>query len=512
MSEENQARETNAPERAANGPAPPTVELDETQRAACELILSARVAVVTGGPGTGKTTTVRAALDQIEAREGYSYVLAAPTGKAARRMVESAGRAACTIHRLLGVQRGPDGRARWKFNPDNPLPFKRILIDEASMIDIELASALLSAIRPNKTQIVFIGDVNQLPSVGPGFFFGDLIESGIVPVARLTTVHRSKAASWICQQAPVILGGDVPDLAPRADFIAELHDAKLDAVDALIDSVVSRLPALGVPSSNIQVLAPMRRYEAGVDAINQRLQKRLNPSSEPGWNIGTVEVPGANGKTTEAVTIRPGDRVIQTSNDYELEVMNGEAGVVTEIVYERQPCPGCEGAGYTVPEDYSIEGAPDHLKKRCISCNGDKWVPPHAVVRFPDAGNDRVVRYPRESAYNLSLAFALTIHKSQGSEWPWVVVLCHSTHTRMLTRRILYTAITRGKTGVVLVGDESGIRRAVKNAQDGKRNTGLVDRMRVLIAKNEAARAALSSPAANSAPSANTEETKEPAA
>lgn len=387
-----------------------TITLDPSQVAAVELMRSARVGIVTGGPGTGKTTTTRAALDAMD-DAGEAYVLAAPTGKAARRMSEATGRGASTVHRLLGWQPGMG----WVHGPHNPLEVDVVVVDEASMVDTELAARLFGAIDPMRTRLILVGDKNQLPSVGAGKVFADLIASGAVPVAELTKLHRAAAESWVCGQAPAVLAGRVPDLATRTDFqwcnVPSAHAAAQAAL-----SWARQMEA--------QVLIPQRSGECGVNAVNLAIQGALNPPRE-GERVLRV-------KGDSPYDIRPRDRVIQTVNDYELGVMNGECGTVLDV--------------------------------------SDRGV----AVDF----DDREVVFTGLGAHRLQLAYALTVHKSQGSEWPWVVVVCHSAHSYMLGRALLYTAITRAKKGVVLVGDEAGLERAVKNNRDAKRNTTLAQRVR----------------------------------
>ncbi len=403
------------------------MRLDPSQEAAVELMLRAPLGVVTGGPGTGKTTTTRRALDELDAR-GETYLLAAPTGKAARRMEEATGRESQTIHRLLkwGLGIGP---SKFFYGEDEPLEADVVIVDEASMIDTKLADPLFAAVQ-HPTRLILVGDAAQLPSVGAGMVFGDLIRSTRVEVARLTTLHRAAAESWVCSQAPRVLRGEVPDLRGRADFRWHEAEVRDHAVDAVVELAAGDLGGLGVAPEDAQVLVPQNVGPAGADLINRRLQARLNPM-RAGLKAWTV------GKGEGARELRVGDRVIQTRNDYPRGVMNGEIGVVAR--------------------------ADDEL-----------------VVRF-----EELVTYDRGGATALRLAYALTVHKYQGSEVPWAVVLCHSTHTQMLTRRLFYTAITRAKRGVVLVGDRAGIERAVKNQSDGKRNTGLIERLDELWSENE---------------------------
>lgn len=407
------------------------IALDPSQERAVELMLSARVGIVTGGPGRGKTTITRVALDRMDAR-GERYELASPTGKAARRLEEATERPAQTIHRLLGYGQGDP----WAFNIDNPLPTDAVIIDECSMVCVEVARALFESVQP-PTRLILVGDDAQLPSVGPGRVFADLIESHTIPVARLTKLHRSAAQSWVATQAPEVLAGRVPSLDRRDDFEFIERENRDAAAEALVELVTRTLPERGIAPADVQVLIPMTVGPAGTSILNRRLQALCNTSSArgSGWKIG-----GGDGEGAEE--IRVGDRVIQTRNNYLLGVFNGETG-------------------------------------RVLSCSsGESSDGAELVVDFGDAKKPRLITYDRDSARALRLAYALTVHRYQGSESPWIVALVHSTHTRMLSRNLLYTAITRAKKGVVIVGDRIGIERAVKNARDAKRNTGLADRLR----------------------------------
>jgi exodeoxyribonuclease V alpha subunit len=441
----------------------PAIDLDASQQAAVDLACSARICVITGGPGTGKTTCLRQALDRVDTTgEAGSYALASPTGKAARRLTETTGREATTVHRLLSYGPLPTGGLGFRFNADNRLPHRLVVVDESSMIDIELARALFAAIDTDRTRLVLVGDANQLPSVGPGRVFADLIESGRVPVARLTTLHRAAAQSWVCSQAPRILAGELPDLETRNDFAWSRCERSDEAATEAFRQASN---AAGAP----QLLIPMRVGTCGTAALNMRLQPRLNAvrEGEPeGWKVGDY-------------VLREGDRVIQTRNDYKLGVFNGEVGVIERIHAAARECEQCAGSGRV--GDASFAGS------KCCECGGSGKVPQQLVVRYPDVGKDRRVGYSRIQADGLQLAYALTVHKSQGSEWPWVVVVCHSAHSHLLTRGLLYTAITRAKVGVVLVGDDAGLQRAVKDTRDQARNTALAERLRSAASAKAAA-------------------------
>lgn len=385
------------------------MQADSSQQRAIDLICHAPFAVLTGGPGTGKSTCLLLALDRLERRE-ERCALAAPTGKAAKRMSEATGgRPASTIHRLLGWT--PDG---WTHDRANPLPFDTVIIDEASMLDIELAESLVSALAFD-TRLVLVGDANQLPSVGPGQILADLVSSEIVPTARLTTVHRAAAESWICRNAPLVLEGSDLELTETHDFRFFEADGADDVARLVCD--VSVMPEF----RGAQVLSPQRTTVCGVEALNARLQVQLNPrgADDLEWLIGER-------------AFRKNDRVIQTVNDYTLGVFNGEVGDVVGL--------------------------------------DDKTL----LVDF----GDRAVAYTRNTVLNLQLAYALTVHRCQGSEFPWVICVVHSAHSFMLTRQLFYTAITRAKKGVVIVGNRRGIAAATSAREPPKRNTALIARMK----------------------------------
>lgn len=385
------------------------MQLDTSQEVAVELACTAPFAVITGGPGTGKSTCLKVALDRMDAR-GERYALASPTGKAAKRMNEATGREASTIHRLLGWTQGG-----WTHCEENPLDLDVIVIDEASMLDVELCEALVDALT-DTTRLVLVGDANQLPSVGPGRILADLVEAELVPVARLTHVHRAAAKSWICRNAPRVLAGEALELVDARDFrFFEVED--IGEAAQKVGEIVT-LPEY----QGAQVLSPQRTTACGVTALNAQLQARLNPPPASGagqaWQFGDR-------------VFRRGDRVIQTSNNYDLGVFNGEVGEVIDI----------------------------------------------DALMLVDFG-DRRVHFAKVHACDLQLAYALTVHKCQGSEFPWVVCVVHSAHTYMLTRQLFYTAITRAKKGVVIVGNQKGLHAATSAKDPPRRNTSLVERMR----------------------------------
>lgn len=391
------------------------MQLDPSQQLAVELATKSKFCVITGGPGTGKSTTLRAILDKFDDR-GTTYALASPTGKAARRMSEATGRSASTIHRLLEWSRGAFQR-----DASFPLDVDVVVIDESSMLDVELAASLVDAV-PDTSRIIFVGDANQLPSVGPGRVLADLVESDAVPVARLTQVHRSAETSWICRNAPRVLAGAPLELDQVFDDFRFFEVEDMGDASQLVRRIVNMPEYKGA-----QVLAPQRNTSCGVEALNLALQLELNPprTGGPEWTIGDR-------------VLRKGDRVIQTVNAYKLEstmgepgVFNGEVGTVVDIA--------------------------------------DKL-----MIDF----GDRKVPYTKEDSFALELAYALTVHKCQGSEFPWVVCVVHSAHSYMLTRQLFYTGITRAKVGVVLVGNRKGIEVATSTKPPPVRNTALVSRMK----------------------------------
>jgi len=394
--------------------------LSESQCQAVNLALSSKMVVITGGPGVGKTTLVNSILLIIRAKN-LNVTLCAPTGRAAKRLTESTGLEAKTIHRLLEFDPKSFG---FKRNRENPLETDLVVIDESSMVDIALMNKLLGAI-PDRAALMIVGDVDQLPSVGPGAVLGDIIDSGKVPTVRLTEIFRQAASSRIIVNAHRINKGEMPLKAEGtelSDFYFIPAETPEQIHDILIQAVTKRIPSrFGLhPVRDIQVLTPMNRGGLGARSLNAALQLALNEKGEP--------------KVTRfGTTFAPGDKVIQTVNNYDKEVFNGDIGQITEIDVE--------------------EGL---LK---VEYDG------------------RAVEYEFGELDEVSLAYATSIHKSQGSEYPAVVIPLAMQHYTLLERNLIYTAVTRGKKLVTIIGQPKALAMAVKNRKSNRRLTKLAIRI-----------------------------------
>ena len=392
--------------------------LAASQRAAVELALASKVLVITGGPGVGKTTLINAILQILSARR-LRIQLCAPTGRAAKRMSETTGLEAKTIHRLLEFDPQAFGFRR---GPELPLECDLLVVDESSMVDVPLMASLLAAV-PAEAALLLVGDVDQLPSVGPGQVLADVIASGAIAVTRLTEVFRQAASSRIITSAHAINAGQLPDLKPPAeggasDFYFAQAETPEQAVALILKLVGERIPArFGLdPIQQVQVLCPMARGGCGSRALNIELQQLLNPDPTEhverfGWRFA------------------PGDKVMQVANDYEKEVFNGDLGTIDSL--------DADNSELTV----LFEGKP--------------------------------VVYGWGELDNLVPAYACTIHKSQGSEYPAVVIPLLTQHYAMLQRNLVYTGLTRGKQLVVLVGQKKALAMAVKNHRNRRRYTRL---------------------------------------
>ncbi|MEA3037238.1 MAG: exodeoxyribonuclease alpha subunit [Sphingomonadales bacterium] len=393
--------------------------LTEEQWAAVRGAFASRVSVLTGGPGVGKTVCTKAIVAEAEAADA-TIALCAPTGRAARRLEEATGREAQTIHRLLEWMPGREPAYR----PGHPLPADLVIVDESSMLNLRLAEVLLAGLAES-SHVVLVGDADQLPPIGAGKPFEDLIASGAAPVVRLTQIFRQAARSMITTAAHEINQGRPPHLEPAPDqdhdffFIDRATPER--ALETVVEVVAERVPKrFGLdPVRDVQVLAPMYRGAVGIDALNERLQARLNP----------------NGKSALSDRFRIGDRLIQTRNSHELGLMNGS------IVFLRR-------------DDQDEE----------------------SIVVDTDDGGSLVMPYGETAT--LRLAYAISVHKAQGCEVPVVVGVCHRSHSRMLTRPLLYTAITRARSSCVLVGDRAVLGAAVRRDDAGGRHSGLAGRLR----------------------------------
>ena len=388
-------------------------QLSKEQKDAIEAAILNPVSVITGGPGTGKTTCLKALIQILEAK-GHRYALTSPTGRAAKRLSEATERPASTIHRLLNYSPNQG----FGYNVSHPLRIDFLVIDEASMLDLVLAYHLLQAVKPG-TQVLFVGDVDQLPSVGAGDVLRDLINSGKVSVSRLETIHRQSLGSGIIGNAHRINHGHVPNFSQNktGDFFLFPAEDAITTADWIVDLVSHRLPdTFGLnPIDDIQVLAPLYRGEAGVDTLNVRLQEAINP-----YNQNTVE------QKLFGRLFRIGDKVMQIQNNYDKNVYNGDIGRVVKLNRI--------------------------LRTLTILMDGT-----------------REVQYDFSEADELVLAYAVSVHKSQGSEFPAVVIPVITQHFIMLQRNLLYTAITRAKGSCVLVGNFKAIRIAINNNKTSKR-------------------------------------------
>ncbi len=425
-------------------------ELDEMQRQAVMEAATHGVLVLTGGPGTGKTTTIRAIIKYFE-YEGCEIYLAAPTGRAAKRMSEATGYEARTIHRMLGVSRGVgedddparNGRsAMFERNENNPLETDVLIIDEMSMVDIPLFFSLMKAIADG-TRLILVGDVHQLPSVGPGNVLRDIIESDCFPVVRLQKIFRQAQESDIVMNAHRINAGEHFEVDNKSkDFF--LMKRKQDDVDRMI-SVMIQLIQKNLPkyvngsSSDVQVLTPTRKGNVGVDRLNIIFQKYLNPEDDkkPEVNYGDR-------------IFRLGDKVMQIKNNYQLEWMVlGQNGITVD-----------KGLG-VFNGDTGVITSVNHYM--------------HTITVTFDDGH--MVNYPTTSLDELELAYAITIHKSQGSEYPAVIIPLLSGPRMLMNRNLLYTAVTRAKSCVVMVGDENVFYQMIDNNTEQQRYSGFRDRL-----------------------------------
>ena len=400
--------------------------LSPEQMNAVRTAASHRVFILTGGPGVGKTTTANTIIRLLKAM-GKTVALGAPTGRAAQRLTEVAATPARTIHRMLEWLPAVGNFTR---DENNPLTVQAVIIDESSMLDVRLADALVRAV-PDTAQLILIGDVDQLPSVGPGNVLRDLIDSGRVPTTRLTEIFRQAASSVIVRAAHSINHGQFPDPAEltmeaKSDCLFIDADTAEDVKGIIKHWVTKKLPRdfKFDPVVDCQILTPMNRGELGTQAFNEELQALLNPG---GPNIHEFK--------RGHLILRPGDKVIQSANNYDLGVFNGDIGFIRQT---------------------KVEGG-------------------KLLVSF---GDDRLVTYEDEDVMDLKLAYAITIHKSQGSEFPVVIIPASMQHYVMLQRNLMYTALTRARKLAIFIGSKKALSYAISNQSSGQRQTSLVDRLR----------------------------------
>ena len=396
------------------------IQYEAQQREGLLKAAQSKVMVLTGGPGTGKTTITRGIIALLE-QQGQQVLLCSPTGRAAKKLAEATGKPARTIHRLLGFK-PPRG---FEHHQDNPLKCQALIADEVSMVDVSLMHSLLKALPPS-ARLVLVGDVDQLPSVGPGKVLRELIASGVMPVVRLTHIFRQAQQSQIVTNAHLINQGEFPSINNREarDFFF-VEEEEPEKVAATIQELCAeRLPRRYNldPIEDIQVLAPMYRGETGASNLNQVLQERLNPKGQ-GWKRGGTEY-------------RVGDKVMQVRNNYDKGVFNGDVGRIGAIDAENQ------------------------------------------VVRVHF---EEEVEYEFSELDELVLAYAVSVHKSQGSEYRAVVLPLTTQHYLMLQRNLLYTAITRARELVVMVGTKRALGIAVRNARTAERHTALAARLRGVL-------------------------------
>lgn len=408
------------------------------QRSTLELALKNQILVITGGPGTGKTTSIRAMLAMFD-QLGLKTLLTAPTGRAAKRMAELTGREASTVHRLLGAKFDEDGdRVIFTKDESDRLDCDAVILDECSMVDICLMDALLKAMPPD-ARLVMVGDADQLPPVGPGNVFSALIRSQVIPTVRLTEIFRQNEGSKIIRNAHMINGGEHPNLAENAgDFFRLKRLQAASSVETITELCAVRLPGkMGIPSEDIQVLSPTRKGEMGTINLNRCLQETLNPRAKE-----------KREKLFGDVVFREGDRVMQIKNNY-------------DIMWKNQA--GTESGTGIYNGDIGVVEAID-LEAETLTVNFD----------------GRIASFGFDSLLELEHAWAITVHKSQGSEYRAVILALSSGSQMLMTRGVLYTAVTRAKELLIMVGDDQTAYQMIDNFRQSKRYTALRVRLRKL--------------------------------
>jgi exodeoxyribonuclease V alpha subunit len=454
---------------------------DASQREAVELAARSGVIVLTGGPGTGKTTVAKAMLKLFE-DAGLSVVCCAPTGKAAQRMKEQTGREAATIHRTIGMIPGSEPR----HHAGNPLPCNVLVVDETSMVDATLAATVLAAV-PTGARLLIIGDVDQLPSIGAGRVLFDLIASGAVPTVRLTKIHRQASESRIPYVARDLNEGRCPDLNVTGSDVTHWETAGADEIaDRIVRAVTEALPERkGFASADIQVLAA--QYDdsgdapgaCGVVGLNIRLQAALNPADNA---EGDVFI-------NRRYSCRTSDRVIHIRNNYDLSTMNGEIGRVVAadprglLAQDFLDAHWSGKDGDQDGDEDGFDGSDSDVPPgtKLVVRDGEEVIvfeePRVIAVKFEDGNGGRVVLYTKAEAKELELAYCITVHKSQGSQFKAVVIATPKNHGFMLTRALLYTAVTRAEKFCLMVGQADQVAASARNTRGSVRRTSLQERL-----------------------------------
>lgn len=432
------SEDVNIPELVARLERQQGIEYAPLQRQTLHLALENQLVVITGGPGTGKTTSIRAILAMFDAI-GIKTLLTAPTGRAAKRMTELSGQEAVTVHRLLGAKFAEDGeRVVFTKDESDRLDCNAVILDECSMVDITLIDALLRAM-PDDARLVMVGDADQLPSVGPGNVFSAVIRSGVVPTVKLTEIFRQNGGSRIVRNAHLINKGEHPDLSENTgDFFRLKRIQAASAVETIAELCSVRLPnRMNIPPSDIQVLSPTRKGELGIRNLNRRLQLVLNPPS-----------PDKKEKLFGDVVFREGDRVMQIKNNYDILWRAEDNSAAGSGIYNGD-------IGQIISIDTEFE---------TVTVNFD----------------GRITGYGFDSLLELEHAWAMTVHKSQGSEYRAVILALSPSSQMLLTRDVLYTAVTRAKEILILVGDDQTAYYMIDNFRQSKRYTALRVRLRKL--------------------------------
>ena len=415
--------------------------LDEAQKDAVRAAARNGLLVITGGPGTGKTTTINSIIQYFE-MNGLDIFLAAPTGRAAKRMSETTGFEAKTIHRMLELNGGVEGATTFEKNSDNPLEADVIIIDEMSMVDINLMNALLKAIIPGQTRLILVGDVSQLPSVGPGSVLKDIIDSNCFKTVALTKIFRQASTSDIIVNAHKINAGEMVLLDNKSKdfFFLKRYEAE-KIINVTLQLIIQKLPKyVDATSYDIQVLTPMRKGLLGVERLNGILQAYINPQSDK-----------KSEKEHNGRIFREGDKVMQMKNNYQMEwEIKSKYGLAID-----------KGTGIFNGDVGKIERINEYTDTMTIIFDDNK-----------------TVEYPYKMLDELDLAYAITIHKSQGSEYPAIVIPLLTGPSMLMNRNLLYTAVTRAKKCVTIVGNDKTFDMMVKNVSQQKRYSGLIERLK----------------------------------